>query len=104
MLCVLCARQDVSPEGNEAFSGEGDIQAQTVCVCVCACVSACVLARTRVTLKSSLCLCDPHRLEPVGHSAPHLASEDFVRGKLKAQGTSFSLFCQAQGFPVPSFR
>ncbi|XP_042237780.1 Down syndrome cell adhesion molecule-like protein Dscam2 isoform X19 [Homarus americanus] len=42
--------------------------------------------------------------DPVGHSAPRLASEDFTRGKLKTQGSSFSLFCQAQGFPVPSVR
>ncbi|KAK4314721.1 hypothetical protein Pmani_014002 [Petrolisthes manimaculis] len=42
-------------------------------------------------------------LDPVGHSAPRLASEDFTRGKLKGRDSSFSVFCESQGFPVPSY-
>lgn len=43
-------------------------------------------------------------LEPVGLSGPKFPGEDVSRTKVKAAGTSFSLQCQGQAHPVPSFR
>ncbi|XP_042237773.1 Down syndrome cell adhesion molecule-like protein Dscam2 isoform X13 [Homarus americanus] len=42
--------------------------------------------------------------EPVGLSGPKFTSEDVSRSKVKDAGTSFSLHCQAQAHPAPSFR
>lgn len=43
-------------------------------------------------------------IEPVGLSGPKFPGEDVSRTKIKAAGTSFTLQCQAQAHPVPSFR
>ena len=43
------------------------------------------------------------KTDPVGYSAPKLASTDLT-GTQKTFGSSFSLFCAAQGSPVPEFR
>ncbi|XP_045126176.1 Down syndrome cell adhesion molecule-like protein Dscam2 isoform X16 [Portunus trituberculatus] len=42
--------------------------------------------------------------EPVGLSGPKFPGEDVSRTKVKAAGSSFSLQCQAQAHPIPSFR
>ena len=44
---------------------------------------------------------------PVGHSGPKFASEERVTSvltKVQPRGKSVTLFCDAQGFPVPTAR
>nr|XP_050870095.1 cell adhesion molecule Dscam2-like isoform X38 [Vespula vulgaris] len=42
--------------------------------------------------------------EPVGAKAPKFSSDDRVHSFIRAKGSTSTLFCPAQGFPVPSFR
>ncbi|XP_015172319.1 PREDICTED: Down syndrome cell adhesion molecule-like protein Dscam2 isoform X38 [Polistes dominula] len=42
--------------------------------------------------------------EPVGAKAPKFSSDDRVNSFIRAKGSTSTLFCPAQGFPVPSFR
>jgi hypothetical protein len=43
-------------------------------------------------------------LEPVGFKAPKFSSEYKTFSLERAEKSPFTLFCQAQGYPVPSFR
>lgn len=40
----------------------------------------------------------------MGAKAPKFSSDDRVHSFIRAKGSTSTLFCPAQGFPVPSFR